>query len=121
MHFDFEVRDNRGPDSFVVDYVSGGLGPDATEIGSVTGQTSNDYSSGGLNFTDHDFTLANTLTDTVLGNGESATFTITFNQRGDNNHSAAFDNLAFVSTVVPEPSTALLGGLGLLALLRRHR
>jgi len=43
---------------------------------------------------------------------------------GTGNYGAAgtwrFDNVT-VSAVVPEPSTALLGGLGLLALLRRRR
>lgn len=31
------------------------------------------------------------------------------------------DNLVFTGTVVPEPTTALLGGLGMLVLLRRRR
>ena len=31
------------------------------------------------------------------------------------------DNIAISGTIVPEPSAALLGGLGLLALLRRRR
>lgn len=37
-----------------------------------------------------------------------------FNSNGGSNYNATF-------TVVPEPATALLGGLGLLALLRRRR
>lgn len=34
---------------------------------------------------------------------------------------AAIDNVRLDATVIPEPSTALLGGLGMLALLRRRR
>lgn len=48
--------------------------------------------------------------------------TITINFTTDNNASpiAGIDNVSLVTTV-PEPSAALLGGLGALALLRRRR
>jgi hypothetical protein len=36
------------------------------------------------------------------------------------NNAAGLHNYAFVN-VVPEPSTALLGGLGMLVMLRRRR
>jgi hypothetical protein len=39
----------------------------------------------------------------------------------DNNVFTSIDDLAFVTSIVPEPSTTLLGGLGALALLRRRR
>ena len=48
--------------------------------------------------------------------GASTTFTMT----ATSNNAAGLHNYAFVN-VVPEPSTALLGGLGTLALLRRRR
>ncbi len=50
---------------------------------------------------------------TITTNGTNAPTTI-FNNRGGQNYNATF-------TVVPEPSAALLGGLGALALLRRRR
>lgn len=121
MHFDFEVRNDNGPDSFVVTYVSGGLGPASTQIGSVTGQTYNGYGSGLFDFTDYDYTLSSALTDTILANGESAIFTIVFSGAPSASNSSAFDNLAFQGSVIPEPSVALLGGLGILMLLRRRR
>jgi hypothetical protein len=50
--------------------------------------------------------------------GASTTFTMTVTtDPGDGLHNYAFANV----TAIPEPSTALLGGLGLLALLRRRR
>jgi hypothetical protein len=48
--------------------------------------------------------------------GASTTFTM----RATSNNTAGLHNFAFVN-VVPEPSAALLGGLGMLALLRRRR
>jgi hypothetical protein len=39
----------------------------------------------------------------------------------DANSSYQFDTSSGVLTVIPEPSAALLGGLGLLVLLRRRR
>jgi hypothetical protein len=37
------------------------------------------------------------------------------------NEQVAFDDVSLVYTAIPEPGTALLGGLGMLALLRRRR
>lgn len=62
-----------------------------------------------------------TWADTTLAGGESAIFTIVFSGAASVSNSSAFDNLAFQGTVIPEPSTALLGGFGILLLLRRRR
>lgn len=50
---------------------------------------------------------------TITTNGTNSDVTI-YNNKGGVNYNATF-------TVIPEPSAALLGGIGLLALLRRRR
>ncbi len=61
--------------------------------------------------------VGNTLTNTFTGlNLDAADQFISFHA---NNVVANIDNLSI--TAIPEPSAALLGGLGLLALLRRRR
>jgi hypothetical protein len=58
----------------------------------------------------------NNIVQYAYNTGASTTFTMTVtSDTGDTLHKYAFVN------VVPEPSTALLGGLGMLALLRRRR
>lgn len=75
---------------------------------------------------DFDFSLTS-LSDYTLAPGESASFRIssasTDTPAANNQNFGALDNIGFFGTVgaVPEPSAALLGGLGLLALLRRRR
>lgn len=73
----------------------------------VGGLTSNILS--GL--TPGNYTLS--VWSTISTNGTDAPTTI-FNNRGGLNYNASF-------TVIPEPSAALLGGIGALALLRRRR
>ena len=59
------------------------------------------------------------LTDNTLAAGQSATFTFSNNAGAER---LLIDNLGISGTIaVPEPSAALLGGIGLLALLRRRR
>jgi len=65
-----------------------------------------------------DYGLSTFLTDLTLAPTESATFT--FATTGNNGQRTRFDNFA-ISGTIPEPSTALLGALGMLALLRRRR
>jgi hypothetical protein len=67
----------------------------------------------------YDFALSNLISDFTLAAGQSATFT--WASEGGSGGRTRFDNIALTGTVVPEPSAALLGGLGLLALLRRRR
>ena len=67
------------------------------------------------------------LAGTFTGlNNTAITFTLADSAGGSNNSTAMYtwiDNVTLTGTVnvIPEPSAALLGGLGLLALLRRRR
>lgn len=85
------------------------------------GTNSGNISLGDLATKNFDYTLSTMLTnDRTLATGESATFTWTsttptINQR------LRIDNFSISGELIPEPSSALLGGLGLLALLRRRR
>lgn len=121
LHFDFGVR-AQGPDSFVATYASGGLGVAGEEIGSATGLARSPLVSAAVGRVhEFDFTLSPALSDTTLGVGESATFTMAFSGGGGNTSTGNFDNIAFVGTVVPEPSSIALIGLGGLALFFRRR
>jgi len=75
-----------------------------------------------------DGTASMTLGGNFLSDLTNRTITFTFtDSAGGNNNTLTLhtfiDNLTLTgtSTVIPEPSAALLGGLGMLALLRRHR
>lgn len=66
----------------------------------------------------YDFALSNLISDFSLAAGESATFT--WASEGGSGSRTRFDNIA-LSGAIPEPSAALLGSLGMLALIRRRR
>ena len=51
----------------------------------------------------------------------SATFRLVMFEHNTNKGVGQFDNIVLSGTVIPEPSTALLSALGILALLRRRR
>ena len=56
--------------------------------------------------------------------GRTVTFTFSDSSQGNNKTESIYsyiDNVTLTGTVIPEPSAALLGGLGMLALLRRRR
>jgi len=56
--------------------------------------------------------------------GRTVTFTFVDSAQGNNNNAAFYtfiDNVTLTGTAIPEPSAALLGGLGVLCLLRRRR
>ena len=118
MQFDYERRAN-SPNEVVLTYDSGGLGPAGT-LNTWSSIALGTYSSGAADFTDYDFNLSPALSDIVLGNGESAVFTLTFNG-GVGTSSGVLDNLAFQGAVVPEPSSAALLGLAGACLLFRRR
>ncbi len=67
----------------------------------------------------YDFALSNLISDKTLSAGQSAIFT--WASEGGTGSRTRFDNIALTGTIIPEPSTALLGGLGALLLLRRRR
>jgi hypothetical protein len=119
LHFDFGVRTN-GPNSFTANYTSGGLGPAPALIDTQTGLAQQNSTNG--NLFQFDYTLSSSLTDTTLAAGESAVFTINFSDTtGSGSSLSLIDNVAFQGTVVPEPSSIALIGLGGLALFFRRR
>jgi hypothetical protein len=122
IHFDIGARGtapNDSGDAYTLTYVSGGLGPASTVLGSATGIT-NIGNQGDAD--DFDITLAASLSDITLADGESAVFELLIDDYGSNSASATLDNVAFQGSLVPEPgSLALLGLGGLLIAARRRR
>jgi len=120
LRWDLGVRDN-SVTGFTVTYLSGGLGPVSTVIDTQSSIASLGSTSL-FDAYDYDYTLSSSLSDTTLGNAESAVFTFAFTHTaGTGANSAIFDNIAFEGTVVPEPSSIALIGLGGLALFFRRR
>ncbi len=60
-------------------------------------------------------------TGTFVADGTTQSFTINTKSSGGNDTGGQLNALTLYQTAIPEPSAALLGGLGLLALLRRRR
>jgi hypothetical protein len=60
-------------------------------------------------------------TGTFVADATTQSFTINTKSPSGNNTGGQLNALTLYQTAVPEPSAALLGGLGLLALLRRKR
>jgi hypothetical protein len=103
--FNYNFRNGSGTRRLHTDYSVNG-GADWVNLGFVTGSGSTSYTLLDSNVT---------LTDDTL-------FRFTFSDSGGAAGPAFVDNIVISSvTAIPEPSVALLGGFGLLALLRRRR
>jgi hypothetical protein len=131
--FDFHNNDNPSRDYFDIlnlIYLTGDLTgiTDNTTLNTWTDipRHTGTISLNGADWQDFDFSLTS-LSDYTLAAGESASFRIssasTDTALANNQNFGALDNIGFIGTVVPvpEPHAALLGGLGMLALLRRRR
>lgn len=128
--FDYHNNGNTTRDYWdivTLTYVSGDLGvTDATIINTVSGLPRDTTSLSGTDYNDFSWSLTG-LADYTLANSESAVFSLISNftdtAAGNPTNFSAIDNMGFIGTVgaIPEPSAALLGGLGLLLLLRRSR
>ncbi len=109
-------------------YVSGDLSlTDSTLINQATGLSRHRTTDGigsNTDYADFDWSLTG-LADYTLADGESATFRIhstwTDTAATDLRNFASIDNIGFIGQVIPEPSSVLLGGFGLLLLMRRRR
>lgn len=68
--------------------------------------------------------LGGTFANILSASPTAITFTLADSAGGNNNSTSLYtwiDNVTLTGTVIPEPSSALLGGLGMLLLLRRRR
>lgn len=118
FHFDSKRKRAQSPTTWSLSVLSG----DITN-GNVSSGGYQTGALGGVGPSDHDdFDIDLTgLADNVLEIGQSATFRLSFSGGNptNNDQMAYLDNVAI--TGIPEPASALLGSLGLLALLRRRR
>lgn len=118
LNFDFGRRGG-SYDTISVTYVSGGLGPDSTQVASVTNAP--DATGNEADQPDYNFDLSASLTDLVLADGEDALFSFTFSGQSDDSTSSILDNLAFTGTQIPEPGTIALLAMSAGLFLRRRR
>lgn len=108
--------DTGAPSWTVTSNRAGGTITPNTAVIAPTG--SNVSSSASMNLAGNFLNISPTSTTTI-------TFTLVDAAGGNNNnggvHYTFIDNVTLTGTVIPEPSSALLGGLGMLCLLRRRR
>jgi hypothetical protein len=114
LHWRAKRDGANSPTGATIAYVSG----DLAETG---GTNSGVISLGDLTTKNFDYSLSSMLSsDRTLATGETATFTFT-SPSGGTPQRLRIDNFAISGELIPEPSSALLGAIGLIALLRRRR
>lgn len=116
MHFDFLARTN-GPRDLIVEFVRGAT--TTTIINLLDQPTFNQNLS---DWQDYDVTLSTPLPSTTIADGETVSFRFTVSDfTGSGTSGSGLDNIAIQGVAIPEPSSALLSGLCVLAFLRRRR
>jgi len=107
FHFDFAPREGSsgqsGPRDFILTYDSGDLdNANGTLIDSQSNVDivifDNWQDGDESDYPDYDYTLKSFLRDTVLADGESATFKIVFSNYANNTISSIVDNIAFTGS-----------------------
>ncbi len=130
FHFDYarsgSNASNEGPSGFTLTYTTGDLGPDNTQIASVTGLPRHITGLNGMEISDYpdfEYALSNFLSDIRLNNGESATFVLTWSGGDDQTKVSYIDNIAITGTLIPEPGAVALlaAGSALILPLRRKK
>lgn len=119
VSFDVHEADNTNDDIELI-YVSGDLVGviDGFQINTVDGIDATETRNGG-DYIDFDWSLS-ALADHILANGESAVFSLKSVTLSSS--LTSLDNIGFVGSIlIPEPSTAILAGLGLAGLTLRRR
>ena len=115
LYQDIGTLDGRSNITLTFDYVTFGAGP--LNVAIYNG-ASFDTVLGTATYAAGDFGSKSITVNNVAG---ATAIRIGFWQGDVLDKSAGLDNVAVSVTAIPEPSAALLGGLGLLALLRRRR
>jgi hypothetical protein len=118
VSFDVHECDNANDDIELV-YVSGDLAgvTNGTVINTVDGINVTETRNGG-DYADFDWSLA-ALADQTLADGESAVFSLKSVTLSSS--LTSLDNIGFIGSVVPEPGSLALLGLGGLLIARRRR
>lgn len=112
LYFDFAPNSD-GHDEYSVSFYNETTDTDSGELGSSGGELVNIGGSGNY----HDAAI--NASGITLADGETGRFVISLTGNEGNNSSSFLDNVAV--TIIPEPSSLALVGLGGLCLLRRRR
>jgi hypothetical protein len=120
FHFDAVTKNANGADTWALAF--GGAISGTTVTQTISGAANMSGASAAARDRSIDLT---TLTDSVWEAGQDITFTWTFtgttNSGGSNGNELLLDNIGVSVISIPEPSSALLLGLGALGLFGRRR